>query len=220
MERTIKRRLLIGATAALVAGSLTGITSPALAASVTTGQLTVMLMTPAKQRLETPNVGILLTNSSGDELVAQTDASGEAVFTQVPAGNDWTVTSTDDHPAGYFTRVDGTRTGVTVTAGVHSWVVSVARYGAVIHGGVYSSDGGGINLAKVSLYDSWSHKTFTTWTNSAGRYQFIGLQSGDDTVTFTAPHHGTLSKEEVVHAEYGANPNEVAQIDATLLTTF
>jgi hypothetical protein len=234
MRRRVFGTIGIGTVFALVALSASG--APAQAATPTqaatsaptavagaqagTGTLTVMLMTPQKTRIERTDVEITLgTYDDQEHWIAETDAGGEATFSDVPAAADYVVHSYDTFPDGWSTRIAGARWQVAVQPGVHSWVVSVSREGAVVHGSVLAADGAAVNLAKVAIHDDWNDREYDTWTNADGRYQMIALPTTQVTVTVTKTGYSPQVSSFVVHAEYGTNARTVDEHDVTLQPT-
>lgn len=189
----------------------------AVAETPATGTVTVMLMTPPKERLPLVNVGIVMTDEFGATRTGLTDLDGELTLENVPVGSHWSIAATPQLVAGRWGRIAGVRWGVTVEAGQHDWVVVVLRYGGSITGGVTTAAGVPARNAPVVAVGGWSQKTYRTWTDNSGRYSIGSLPSGDYTVTYGSTTVGTATTTADITAQYSTNPWSVLTgVDVTL----
>jgi hypothetical protein len=183
-----------------------------------TGTITVMLMTPPKEKLPLVNAGIVMTNEFGQTRTGLTNLEGQLTLENVPVGSRWSIAATPQLVAGQWQRLPGIRWGVTVTEDQHDWVAVVIRYGGSITGGVTTPTGEGARNAQVKAVGGWSNKTYTTWTNNSGRYSLGGLPTGEYTVTYGNRAMGIATFRTHIDAQYDTKPWSVLTgVDVTLV---
>ena len=175
-------------------------------ATAATGTITVMLMTPPKERLPLVNAGIVMTNEFGATRTGLTNLEGELTLENVAVGSHWSIAATPQQVAGRWGQLAGVRWGVTVEAGKHNWVVVVIRYGGSITGGVTTAAGIPARNAQVTAVGGWSNKTYRTWTDNSGRYSLGSLPSGAYKVTYGSRAIGTATITTDITAQYSNNP--------------
>jgi hypothetical protein len=200
----MNRRL---AASVIALAIVAGMASPAAAtaAPAATGTITVMLMTPPKEKLPLVNAGIVMTNEFGVTRTGLTNLEGQLTLQNVPVGSRWSIAATPQLVAGRWQQLPGIRWGVTVTEGRHDWVAVVIRYGGSIGGGVTSADGAARNAA-VTAVGGWSNKTYRTWTNNSGRYELGGLPTGEYTVTYRLGTRSATISGVHIDAQYDSLP--------------
>jgi len=200
----MKKRMAALIALTLVAGAM----SPAatVAAPAATGTITVMLMTPPKEKLPLVNAGIVMTNEFGVTRTGLTNLEGQLTLQNVPVGSRWSIAATPQLVAGRWQQLPGIRWGVTVTEGRHDWVAVVIRYGGSIGGAVGTPDGTAARNAAVTAVGGWSNKTYRTWTNNSGRYELGGLPTGEYTVTYRLGGLATTLENIHIDAQYASLP--------------
>jgi hypothetical protein len=170
-------RLITGTAlvVALVAAALTGLAPPATAAG--SGSITVQLAAPDGTAIRL--AGVELAAIGIDAVVgnATTDVDGTATFTGIPAPDTVTVGTRQIPPDGAATYAPGVRTGIAVRGGAMVAVTVPLVVGATVQGGIDGPTG----PAAGRLMYAWNEDTsqvFRTTSDSAGRYRFVGLSTG------------------------------------------
>lgn len=212
----MNRRLTVSTIALAAALGMLAPTAAVAAEPAATGTITVMLMNPLKEKLPLVNAGIVMTNELGARRTGLTNLEGQLTLSNVPAGSRWSIAAQPQLVAGRWCLLAGNRSGVTVTAGQHVWVVVVIRYGASISGTVTTPEGAARTAAVIAT-GGWSNKTYRTWTNNSGRYELGCLPSGEYSVVYRSGQYTSTSTGIRVHAQYSTLPWSVLTgMDAAL----
>jgi len=171
--------------APVAAESPTIMVSPDDTAAVTsasTGALTVFMVTPNKAKISLPNVAVRLVDGQGTKVAAgSTNSAGRVTFSGVPAGP-YSVRARPG--AGVY--LDHERTGVSVVAGEHEFVVAVMRHGGVLEGRAQIASGADLSNALVVARGRGTGAIVTTTTNNAGNYALVGLPTDSYSIQFNA----------------------------------
>jgi len=150
--------------------------------STTTGAVTVFMVTPNKKKISLPGIPVHLVDSRGYDVGdGRTNSAGRITFSRVPAGT-YTVRALA-WPGKYLDHV---RTGVTVEAGHHNFVVAVMRLGGVISGRAQIASGADLSNALVVARGRSTATVVTTTTNNAGEYTLVGLPTDSYSIQFNA----------------------------------
>lgn len=170
-------RLITGTTlvVALAAGALIGLAPPATAAG--SGTITVQLTTPDGTEIRLPDVELAAIGTDAVVGTATTDADGTATFTGIPAPETVTVGTRQLPPHGAETYAPSLRSDIAVRSGSTVAVTVPLVIGATIQGEVVGPTG----PAAGRLMYAWNEDTsqvFRTTSDSAGKYQFVGLSTG------------------------------------------
>jgi hypothetical protein len=170
-------RQIIGTTLVVVlaAAALVGVAPPADAAE--SGTIVVQLATPDGTPIELADVELAAIGIDTVVGTATTDADGTATFPGIPAPDTVTVTTRQLPPHGAGTYAPGLRSGIAVGGGSTVAVTVPLVLGATVQGGVVGPTG----PAAGRLMYAWNEDTsqvFRTTSDSAGRYQFVGLSTG------------------------------------------
>ncbi|SFF40426.1 carboxypeptidase-like regulatory domain-containing protein [Curtobacterium sp. YR515] len=170
-------RQIIGTTlvVALATAALIGVAPPANAAA--SGTIAVQLATPDGTPIRLADVELAAIGTDAVVGTATTDADGTATFAGIPAPDTVTVTTRQLPPRGTETYAPGLRSDIAVRGGTTVAVTVPLVRGATVQGGVVGPSG----PAAGRLMYAWNEDTsqvFRTTSDSAGRYRFLGLSTG------------------------------------------
>jgi hypothetical protein len=170
-------RLITGTTlvVALAAGALIGLAPPATAAG--SGTITVQLTTPDGTAIRLADVELAAIGTDAVVGNATTDDDGTATFTGIPAPDTVTVGTRQLPPHGAETYAPGLRSDIEVRSGSTVSVTLPLVIGATVQGEVVGPTGPAAGRLMYAWNDDTS-QVFRTTSDSAGKYQFVGLSTG------------------------------------------
>ena len=154
-----------------------GIAQPASAAS--TGSLTVMIITTSGQKLPLANVVVGLYGPLQFTATQRTDATGQATFTGLKPGSQYTVQVSQRGDQGAWTRLSNYKENVSVVAGHHLWLTLRMRLAGSIGGRIVNQSGVPVANLMVRARGAHTRASEHDYTDADGYYVIRGLSSDD-----------------------------------------
>ncbi|TCK64560.1 carboxypeptidase-like regulatory domain-containing protein [Curtobacterium sp. PhB136] len=170
----------------LVAGVLAlGLLAPtaAVAAPAAVGSVSVQLTTADGTPRNVAGVEVAALGIEGIDADGLTDASGRVVLGGITSPQTVTVTTRAIPGQGAATLAPARRTGVAVVAGGTTSTTLALSVGATASGSIVGPAGAlaGKTVTAANQTDTWQN--FQTTSDAAGRYEFVGLGSGQYTIS-------------------------------------
>jgi hypothetical protein len=199
--------LLVGTGLAQPASAAPTGTQSATAAS--TGSLTVMIITVSGQKLALPDVLVGLHGPLQFSASLRTDASGQATFTGLKPGSQYSVNVSQPGDHGAWTRLSNYKLDVSVVAGHHVWLALRMRLAGSIGGRIVNQSGVPVANLKVQARGALTRTSEYDYTDADGYYVIRRLYSDDYRVQIVADPGSPQIIRRVVPVE--AQHGDVAQ---------
>ncbi|MFJ3383456.1 MULTISPECIES: carboxypeptidase-like regulatory domain-containing protein [unclassified Curtobacterium] len=179
MKRLLTASGLVAA--ALAVGLLTPTT--AIAAPAAVGSVSVQLTDADGVPVGLAGVEVAALGIRGIDADGLTDAHGRVVLGGITSPQTVTVTTRTIPSQGAATPAPARRTGVAVVTGATTSSTLGLSVGATVRGAIVGPAGAlaGKTVTAANQTDTW--QVFQTTSDAAGRYEFVGLGSGQYTIS-------------------------------------
>lgn len=182
--RTRATRTLAVLLAVATTFGIVGVASPALAASGT-GALTVILMNPAKAKIELPGVRVQLLAPDGHQVQSITTGTrGRATFSGVPIGVTYHVHAEPTRTNTTEDVLAADRADISVVGGGHVWTVVVMRKGGSLGGTAAYEWGSPMPYAEVAVRGLSTGYYREIPADANGHFWQTGLPTDDYTIEY------------------------------------